>query len=97
MRDQWPNRRGRIPRPLAIQRLPGDTRISLHQLHNRQLSPGHAILPRDCGNEYEPEPEAGWRNSSGNLTALIGSLQNLSDPPMWETAVQAVSRTHWQQ
>ena len=58
MRDQWPNRRGRIARPLAIQHVPGDTRISLHQLSNRQLSPGHAVLPLDCGNKYVRDPEA---------------------------------------
>ena len=50
--------RGRIPTPRAIQRQPGDTRLSLHQLRNRQLSPGHAVLPLDCGNEYVREPEA---------------------------------------
>jgi hypothetical protein len=32
---------------------------------------------------------------SGTLTARIGSLQNLSDPAMWETAIHAVSQTHY--
>lgn len=31
---------------------------------------------------------------NGKLTARIGSLQNPSDPAMWETAIQAVSQTH---
>jgi hypothetical protein len=31
---------------------------------------------------------------SGALTARIGSLQNLSNPAMWETAIHAVSWTY---
>ena len=35
------------------------------------------------------------REKKETLTARTGSLQNLSDPAMWEIAIHAVSQTHY--
>ena len=71
--------------------MPAGTKLGIL---DKNIAPSDRLGAAVCDWVAEKKKDA---RRSGTLTACIGSFQSLNDPTMWETAIHAVSQTHYGQ